>query len=89
MRVFDVFVRNVRLILCCVCHYCVASFMGGLFSACRIRTNSLTRLRDDVVGYFVTFSVTVLKVAAPFFGVTVTVTLHDPTFKPFSVVPAT
>ena len=49
----------------------------------------MTRLREDVVGYFVTFSVTVLEVAAPFFGVTVTVTLHDPTFKPFSVVPAT
>ena len=41
------------------------------------------------MGYFVTFSVTVLEVAVPFFGVTVTVTLHDPTFKPFSVVPAT
>ena len=32
---------------------------------------------------------TVLEAAVPFFGVTVTVTLHDPTFKPFSVVPAT
>ena len=60
-----------------------------LYTASRIRPHSSTRPRDDVGGYVVTFSVTVLEVAAPFFGVTVTVTLHDPTFKPFSVVPAT
>ena len=89
MRVFVAFVRNGRLILRCSCHKCATSFKGDLFLARRIRTDSSTRLGDDVGGYFVTFSVTVLEVAVPFLGVTVTVTLHDPTFKPFSVVPAT
>jgi hypothetical protein len=37
----------------------------------------------------VTFRVTVLNFALPFLGVTVTVTLHDPTFKPLSFVPTT
>lgn len=36
-----------------------------------------------------TFSVTVLETAFPFFGVTVTVTLHDPAFTPFRDVPLT
>lgn len=36
-----------------------------------------------------TFSVTVLETAFPFFGVTVTVTRHDPAFTPFSIVPLT
>lgn len=36
-----------------------------------------------------TFSVTVFETAFPFFGVTVTVTRHDPGFTPFSVVPLT
>ena len=89
MRVFVVFVRSVRLVLRCPCRICVTSFKGDLFLACRIRTNSSTRPRGGVGGYVVTFSVTVLEVAVPFLGVTVTVTLHDPTFKPFSVVPAT
>ena len=31
----------------------------------------------------------VLEVVLPFFGATVTVTLHDPTFKPFSITPDT
>ena len=88
MRVFVAFVRNVHLVLRCPCHNCATSFKGDLFLACRNRTDSLTRLRDDVGDYVVTFSVTVLKVALPFFGVTVTFTLHDPTFKPFSLVPA-
>jgi hypothetical protein len=33
--------------------------------------------------------VTVLKEALPFFGVTVTVTLHDPALSPLSVLPKT
>ena len=37
-------------------------------------------------GYFETFRVTVFEIALPFFGVTVTVTLQDPAFNPFSVV---
>jgi hypothetical protein len=37
----------------------------------------------------VTVSVTVLETALPFFGVTVTVTRHDPAFTPFSDVPLT
>lgn len=36
-----------------------------------------------------TFSVTVLETALPFFGVTVTVTRHDPAFTPFNDVPLT
>ena len=40
-------------------------------------------------GYFVTFNVTVFEVALPFFGVTVTVTLHDPVLRPLRVVPET
>ena len=36
-----------------------------------------------------TFSVTVLETAFPVFGVTVTVTLHDPAFTPFRDVPLT
>jgi hypothetical protein len=39
--------------------------------------------------YFMTFKVTVFDVALPFFGVTVTVTLHDPAFKPLRVLPET
>ena len=37
----------------------------------------------------VTFNVTVLEVALPFLGVTVTVTLQEPAFNPLSVVPDT
>jgi hypothetical protein len=37
----------------------------------------------------VTFSVTVFETALPFFGVTVTVTLHEPAFVPFRDVPLT
>ena len=36
-----------------------------------------------------TFTVTVFEVALPFFGVTVTVTLHVPALMPLSVVPDT
>ena len=36
-----------------------------------------------------TFNVTVFEVALPFFGVTVTVTLHVPALMPLSVVPDT
>ena len=39
--------------------------------------------------YFATFSITVLKEALPFFGVTVTVTLHDPVLRPLRVLPET
>jgi hypothetical protein len=39
--------------------------------------------------YFVTFNVTVFEVAFPFFGVTVTVTLHGPAISPLSVAPVT
>jgi len=39
--------------------------------------------------YFKTFNVTVFEVALPFFGVTVTVTLHVPALTPLSVVPDT
>jgi hypothetical protein len=39
--------------------------------------------------YLVTFRVTVFEDAFPFFGVTVTVTLHDPVFSPFRLVPET
>ena len=39
--------------------------------------------------YFVTFNVTVFEVALPFFGATVTVTLHVPVLTPLSVVPDT
>ena len=47
---------------------------------------STPRAFDD---YFDTFNVMVFEVALPFFGVTVTVTLHGPAFKPLSVVPET
>ena len=40
-------------------------------------------------GYFVTFRVTVFEVALPFFGATVTVTLHNPVLRPFRAVPDT
>ena len=39
--------------------------------------------------YFVTFNVTVFEVGLPFLGVTVTVTLHDPVFRPLRVTPDT
>jgi len=45
--------------------------------------------RSDSVGYFDTFKLRVFETALPFFGVTVTVTLHDPAFKPLRVVPDT
>ena len=39
--------------------------------------------------YFVIFNEMVFEVALPFFGVTVTVTLHEPALRPLSVVPDT
>ena len=38
----------------------------------------------EFYNYFVTISVMVLEVDFPFFGVTVTATLHDPAFNPLS-----
>jgi hypothetical protein len=52
-------------------------------------SNILQRGHRGMGRYFVTFNVTVFEIALPFFGVTVTVTLHEPTFKPLRVVPDT
>ena len=39
--------------------------------------------------YLLTLMVTVLDIALPFFGLTDTVTLQDPAFKPLRLVPET
>jgi hypothetical protein len=39
--------------------------------------------------YFAIFKVTVFEVGLPFFGVTLTVTLHDPALRPLRVLPDT
>lgn len=47
---------------------------------------SVLRVLQD---YLVTFSVTVFDTALPFLGFTVTVTLHEPAFKPLREAPET
>ena len=52
-------------------------------------TQGKKRAGGVTTDYFETFNVTVFEVALPFFGVTVTVTLHVPALTPLSVVPDT
>ena len=44
-------------------------------------------ITHDSCGYLVIFTVSVLETALPFFGVTVTVSLHDPALRPLSAEP--
>ena len=60
--------------------------IGVLAIIAALATSDLRRLRHFMVlGYLETFNVMVFEVALPFLGVTVTVTLHEPAFKPLRV----